>query len=124
MFWKKSDKAGATIDWVELKESQQLDDIVSESHENDILIYKHSTRCGISGMTLNRLERSWKPELAHIRTYYLDLISYRDISNEIANRFGVYHESPQIILIREGRAIYDESHSGISVNALIQTQAY
>jgi len=123
MFWKKSDKEVATIDWVELNKISQLDEILEESHQQDVLIYKHSTRCGISSMTLNRLERSWTPALGKLKTYYLDLIAYRDVSNQIVQKFEVYHESPQVILIRGGEAVYDESHTGISVDDLIQTQS-
>jgi len=120
MFWKKSNTSTASIEWHPLEDESQLQYVIEESHERDVLIYKHSTRCGISGMALNRLERGWKEELNHVKAYFLDLIAYRNLSNEIAQRFEVYHESPQIIIIRSGKAIHDESHMGISAETIEQ----
>ncbi len=120
MFWKKEKKEeSAAIQWHVLNSIDQLDTIIEESSETPIMIYKHSTRCGISGMTLNRLERSWSDDLNSIKTYYLDLIAYRDISNEIAARFGVYHESPQVLIIKGGQSVYDASHMEINTESLI-----
>lgn len=120
MFWKKENKEKPKgVNWSVLESFDQLNTIESESVEQPVLIYKHSTRCGISGMTMNRLERTWSEELNHIKTYYLDLISYREISNEIANRFGVYHESPQVLLIKNGRSVYDASHMEINVDSIL-----
>ena len=53
-----------------------------------------------------------------VTPYFLDLIAHRDISNEIANRFGVTHQSPQLILIKEGKAVYNVSHSDIDAEEL------
>jgi bacillithiol system protein YtxJ len=50
-----------------------------------------------------------------VTPYYLDLLEFRPISNEIAGRFGVMHQSPQIILIKNGNAVYTASHSDIQV---------
>lgn len=120
MFWKKEKEAKAEVQWNLLERMTQLDEIVEESKSQPILIYKHSTRCGISGMTMNRLERSWSDELNKLKVYYLDLIAFRNISNEIAKKFGVYHESPQVIMIKDGRAIYDASHMEISVERILE----
>ena len=120
MFWKKEIKEKPQgVNWSVLDSIDQLKTIESESTEQPVLIYKHSTRCGISGMTMNRLERTWSDELNHIKTYYLDLISFREISNEIASRFGVYHESPQVLLIKDGRSVYDASHMDIKVDSIL-----
>ena len=120
MFWKKSGASTTSIEWQPLEELEQLHTLVEESHEQHVLIYKHSTRCGISGMALNRLERGWKEELNEVKTYFLDLISYRNLSNEIAQRFEVYHESPQIILVKNGKAIHNDSHMNISAESIEQ----
>lgn len=120
MFWKKSSNVERpSVEWTMLNEEGQLKDIIAESHNQDVLIYKHSTRCGISGMALGRLERGWSEELTDIKTYFLDLIAFRDLSNQVAQTFEVYHESPQVILIRAGKAIYNDSHMGISAEALL-----
>ncbi|MDX5476907.1 MAG: bacillithiol system redox-active protein YtxJ [Cyclobacteriaceae bacterium] len=103
------------MDWIKLENSSQLVNIKAKSEEKPVLIFKHSTRCSISGMTFDRLMRNWKEaDFEKVTPYFLDLIRYRDISNQIAQEFGVYHQSPQIILIKGGQAVYDNSHMGIS----------
>lgn len=118
MFWKKKETNAVEINWEYLREVSQLEQILEESKEQPVLIYKHSTRCGISSMVLDRLERSWGEEGNAIKPYFLDLIAYRNISNIVAEMFGVYHQSPQVILIKDGKAVYDDSHMGISFQAL------
>ena len=118
MFWNKEKKETTNINWNHLNELNQLESLKKESQQQPVLIYKHSTRCGISGMALDRLERSWGKELASIKTYYLDLISFRDISNAVSESFGVYHESPQVILIINGEPVFNASHMDISTAAL------
>lgn len=108
------------MNWVALTKKEQLDQIKNDYSNETILIFKHSTRCSISSMALNRLERSWKTSEIAISTYLLDLISYRELSNQIEKEFGVYHESPQLILIKNGKAVYDASHMAISYNDIKQ----
>lgn len=115
--------------WQQLTDTNQLIHIISQSnqqpHENlAVLLFKHSTRCSISSMALNRLESKWLDN-EKIPTYYLDLIKYRDISNEIASLFNIEHASPQVLLIKNGKCFYSASHSAISVldiNEAITTQ--
>jgi len=103
------------MDWKRLEDLSQIEDIKRESLQRPVLIFKHSTRCSISSMVLNRLKRNWKPvDTEKISPYYLDLISYRDISNAIEKEFNVYHESPQVIILKDGQVAYDNSHSGIN----------
>ena len=97
------------------KESQ-LVDIKEHSKNKPQLIFKHSSRCAISGVAMNRLERS--ATKANVDFYFLDLISNRQVSNKVAEEFSVYHESPQVLLIKDGKCIYDESHSGISMTEI------
>lgn len=118
MFWKKKSESPA-IPWQPLTQDDQLEEIREESFQQPVIIYKHSTTCSISGMALNRLERNWDASLAHVKVYYLDLLSYRSISNEVANVFQVYHESPQILLIKDGQVVHNASHMGISVTSII-----
>lgn len=106
------------MNWTALTEEQQLDVIRQQSFEQPVVIFKHSTRCSISDMAKGRLERAQAPE--EIAFYYLDLIRYRPVSNKIAEDFQVQHESPQVLLIRNGACIYDESHSGISMEELAE----
>jgi bacillithiol system protein YtxJ len=105
--------------WVKLNESNQIDQIKEQSTLKTILIFKHSTRCSISRTALDRLERNWNDaEMKDVETYFLDLISYRDISNQIATQFNIEHESPQLMLIKNSTVIYDSSHFDIDYSAL------
>lgn len=97
--------------WNELTSPSQIDEIKAESKDQPILIFKHSTRCNISRATLDRLERNWKEEeMQNVKPYYLDLISYRQISSQLANEFNVEHESPQVLIIRKEKSTYHRSH--------------
>ena len=100
------------INWIELTDLGQLNEIMDLSHQQPVIIFKHSTRCSISRMALKQFENEFDLE-GSVTPYFLDLINHRDISNEIATRFEVYHQSPQLLLIKEGKSIYDASHSDI-----------
>lgn len=106
-----------SLPWTNINEISQLEEIDRLSKDKPVLLFKHSTRCSISAMALGRFERSFSEE-ASFNPYFLDLIAHRDISNEIAARYGVRHESPQAILIRDGKAVFDTSHMGISYDEL------
>ena len=111
------------MNWNKLTSEAQIDQLISESDEKPVLIFKHSTRCSISSMSLDRLLRNWKEEDSdQIIPYYLDLIAYRSLSNLVAERFGIPHESPQVLLLKDGKVTYHESHYGISY-AEIKLQA-
>jgi bacillithiol system protein YtxJ len=107
------------MNWERLESLDTMDKIIEESKLNPVVIFKHSTSCSISAMALNRLERSWdNKEMSNVKAYYLDLIAYRDISNAVAEKFGIMHQSPQVLLIKNGESVYDESHMGISYQNL------
>ena len=112
-----SSKEKESLTWKDLTEVSQLDEIDNLSKQKPVMIFKHSTRCSVSAMALGRFERSYKEE-SSFEPFYLDLIANRDVSNEIASRYNVRHESPQAILIRNGKAIFDTSHMGISYDEL------
>ena len=103
------------MNWNKLTSEEQIDQVIAASEEKPVLLFKHSTRCSISSMSLDRLLRNWKEEdSAQITPYYLDLIAYRSISDLVAQRFGISHESPQVLLLKDGKVTYHESHYGIS----------
>lgn len=104
--------------WIHLTDEEQLKNIVIKSENRPQVIFKHSTRCSISAVALNRLQKAQQP--ADVDFYFLDLIVYRNLSNKIADLFKVHHESPQVLLIRNGECIYDESHMGISMNEILE----
>jgi len=109
------------MNWIPLTSEEQLDQISELSKNKPQAIFKHSTTCSISSMALGRMERSVAPE--SIDFYLLDLKQYRNISNLIAEKFQVHHESPQVLLIKKGECIYDESHYGIQMDELVEQSA-
>lgn len=115
---EKSQESKQAISWKMLENSEQLETIKEESESKPVAIFKHSTRCGISRMALNRFEKNYAVSSDEMSLYFLDLLSNRSLSNEIANQFQVVHESPQLIVIRDGKAVYHTSHSGIDAQSL------
>jgi len=105
------------INWNALTTLQQLNEISEESNQKPVVIFKHSTRCSISRMALKQFENNFDLH-DEVKPYFLDLIEHRDVSNEIANRFDVIHQSPQILLIKDGKSVYDVSHDGIDAEVL------
>ncbi|HRN56814.1 MAG TPA: bacillithiol system redox-active protein YtxJ [Agriterribacter sp.] len=99
------------MNWNVLTTEAQFTELLEKSKLRPQLIYKHSTRCGTSSMIRNRLERGVAP--AETDFHFLDLIAYRALSTTIAEKLGVRHESPQVLLIRDGKCIYHESHYAI-----------
>jgi bacillithiol system protein YtxJ len=112
------DNQSSNVMWNDLTQLKQLDEIVNESAKTPVIIFKHSTRCAISAMALKNFEREYDIEEGKAKPYFLDLLNHRDISNEIASRFNVEHQSPQLLLIREGKAVYNTSHSDIDAEAV------
>ena len=108
------------MNWIELTSISQVDSITEEHLTSTIVIFKHSTRCSISSMALSRLEKSWDESKSPINTYFLDLIQFRDVSNYIAEKFSIHHQSPQILLIKNGECTYEESHMGIRYDELVE----
>lgn len=102
------------MEWVPLNEMDQLNEIVAESDDNPVVIFKHSTRCIISRTVLKNFEKTFDLE-DKVKPYFLDLLEFRPISNEIASLFNVTHQSPQILVIKNGVCVYDASHDNIEV---------
>jgi len=108
------------MEWNALRSEDQVGKLHEESRTNPILIFKYSSRCSLSRVVLDRLERSWKPDQSpEMKAYFLDLISYRSISDMVSRHYNVPHESPQVLVVRNGTAIYDESHLGISFERIV-----
>ena len=106
------------MDWRALTEESQLQQIIDNSAERPQVIFKHSTRCSISAVARQRLQKGALPP--EIDFYYLDLLSYRSLSNKIAEIFHVHHESPQVLVIKNGTCVYDESHLSISMDEIVE----
>ena len=104
------------MNWIPLLNEQQLEEIKKNSGSRPQVIFKHSIRCSGSSMARSRLDRHEFP--TGIDFYFLDIVNHRSISNKIAADFHVRHESPQVLIIKEGECIYDESHSGIHMDEI------
>ncbi|MCJ8211385.1 bacillithiol system redox-active protein YtxJ [Mucilaginibacter sp. RS28] len=99
--------------WIPLESAEQLKEIKQQAGYS--IIFKHSTRCSISMMARRRFEMDWGDFPENLPLYFLDLIKFRSLSNQVAEDFQVHHESPQMLLIKEGECILDQSHGAISV---------
>lgn len=107
--------------WTKLNEPRQLEELREQSTKKTILIFKHSTRCAISRTALDRLERNWNAEeMKEVEPYFLDLLSYRDISNQVAHQFNIEHESPQLMLIKDKTVVFERSHFEIEYSSVLE----
>lgn len=104
--------------WQDLKTNEDLEKLIKDSADAPQVIFKYSSRCSISDVVRNRLEK--KGGSAEIVFHFLDLIKYRGLSNAIAERFEVQHESPQVLLIKQGKCVYDESHLSVNMEELVK----
>ncbi len=108
-------KEKKTLPWIPLNKNEQLKEIIGLSNSKPVLVFKHSTRCGISRFVLKNFELAYDIDSEKMDIYYLDLLNYRQISNDIAEKFDVYHQSPQVLVIDKGNVVYHNSHQEISV---------
>ena len=106
------------MNWISLDKLSQLVNIKEESYNRAQVIFKHSTKCAISSMAKSRLERNQFPK--DVPFFFLDLIKHREISDTIENEFNVDHESPQVLIIKNGACVYDESHNGINMDEILE----
>jgi bacillithiol system protein YtxJ len=115
LFSKKVEKS--TFGWIELSSETQLFDLIEESKDKTIVLFKHSTRCSISDAALARYERGVK-QMEEVKHIYLDLIAYRPISNRIAEELNVEHQSPQVIILKNKEVIFTTTHNGINAQII------
>lgn len=104
-----------SMNWIHLDSEEKLAEATTASQTKPVVLFKHSTTCSISNTALNRLERNWNSEdVAETQAYYLDLLSYRQLSRQIAEKFQVEHQSPQVLIIQNEKSVYDTSHFDIN----------
>jgi bacillithiol system protein YtxJ len=120
MFGKSEQQSNSKLQWTYLVSIEDLNAAEQVSHEKTVLLFKHSTRCSISRFVVKQFENTFDISEGTMEIYFLDLIEYRSISNEIASRFGVVHQSPQMIVLKNGKAVYDASHESIDAKSLEQ----
>lgn len=107
------------MEWNTIDRNEQISELDTLSATQAILFYKHSTRCGVSLRAKRVLESDWEEQdSAEMQPYYLDLLQHRDISNTLASHYSVPHESPQVLLIKNGKCIYAASHHEIDVKEM------
>ncbi len=106
------------FNWIPLTEANQLKEIVELSKVKLVVVFKHSTRCGISSGVLTKFEKATDSSAETVAFYYLDLIRFRNISNQISKEFNVYHQSPQAIVLKNGEVIKHASHYDIISNLI------
>lgn len=111
-------------DWHPLENEQQLEDLNTRSYQaKGVAVFKHSSRCPISGMARNRMEKGLVNLPEEMPVYFLDILQFRALSQEIAEQYDVIHESPQLLLIKEGQCVFHTSHQGVSPQALLEHTA-
>jgi len=115
---RNSQKNNLHSNWKTLDSEAQLKEVIKGSHERPVMLFKHSTTCGISAGAKHRLESEWNIDPAKMDFYYLDLLSFRSVSNLIAEKLNVIHQSPQIILVKDGVAVFNTSHHAIDATAV------
>ncbi|ALJ04300.1 cytosolic protein [Pseudalgibacter alginicilyticus] len=114
---KKEEKI---LPWIALDALEQLDIIQEKSKIKTQVIFKHSTRCGISRMVMSQFVESYGFSEQDLDLYYLDLLNFREVSNEVGYRFQVVHESPQILVIKNGEVVEYASHGQINEVDLVK----
>ncbi len=110
----KESKESEKLPWIALQSLEQLNEIEEKSKTKTQLIFKHSTTCGISRMVINMFKDNYDFSEEDFDLYYLDLHAYRDVSNETGFKFQVLHQSPQLLVIKNGAAVAHSSHGAIS----------
>ncbi len=108
------------MDYKTLSQNSQLDEIDADSHSKLQVIFKHSTRCSVSRMAKRTLDGELENSKEKVDIYYLDLLSFIDVSSNVSSRYGVHHESPQILIIKNGKCIYQASHSDVLIAEAFQ----
>ena len=107
------------LNWIEISSIEELDQAIEKSIDEPSIFFKHSTRCSISSMALNRFESDWKEDCKG-NLYFIDLIKNRAVSNALADKANVHHQSPQVIVLKNKEALLNASHSAISATEIIE----
>lgn len=117
-FGKKEEKDESVSLWNKLESEKDLQSAIEKSSQGKVLIFKHSTRCFISKTILKSFERQMQNSEKNYTYYFLDLLAHRNLSNDIETRFDIVHQSPQLIVLDSGKAIYNASHQNIDLDKI------
>jgi bacillithiol system protein YtxJ len=115
---KKASNSDIHKDWINIDSKDLVDQAIESSKEKPVAFFKHSTRCGISVQVKTQLEEKWDLDQSELAFYYLDLLQERQISNYIAEQTNVIHQSPQLIIVKDGKVVYNNSHFSIKYEAV------
>jgi bacillithiol system protein YtxJ len=120
MSWFRSSKSSnSSISWIKPSSIEEITILIKQAQQ-PILFFKHSTRCSISAMALDRVEREWSEKTAHqLIPVYIDVINRRELSDFLAMQVGIEHQSPQILLVHQGKCVYQASHNQIALEQVI-----
>jgi bacillithiol system protein YtxJ len=118
LFDRMKDSEKLEHGWKRLSQVEEVRELVRLSQDKPVVIFKHSIRCGASAMAKWQLEQDWDFEAAELDLYYLDLIRYRSVSDQVSRLLGVVHQSPQIIVLKKGEVIFHASHYRINISAI------
>ncbi|PHS10067.1 MAG: cytosolic protein [Kordia sp.] len=113
-------KEEKVLPWLFLTSESQLEEIKSKSFERTQVIFKHSTRCSISSISMNKFVKNYNIPQEDADLYYLDLLNYRSVSDEVGHAFQVMHQSPQVIVVKNGEAVYNASHYAIQTDKILE----
>ena len=116
-WFTKREEIPLKLNWIPLQTIQQLDELLADTEVNSLL-FKHSTRCGISSFALSRFENEWGEVRDLCKFYFLDLLNFRSISEQVAMRTNVVHQSPQVLLFSKGEVVFHASHQDIDASAI------
>lgn len=106
------------VNWIPLNDLDVIEEAIALSYEKPVVLFKHSTRCSISRFALKQFENEYDFSKEQMEPFFLDLLNHRDISNEIATRFNIEHQSPQMIVLKGGVAVFSSTHSDIEAGIL------
>lgn len=113
-------KEEKVLPWIFLTTESQLEEITKKSFEKIQVVFKHSTRCSISSVSMNKFVKNYNVPKEDADLYYLDLLNYRSVSDEVGYKFQVMHQSPQVLVIKNGEAVYDASHYSIQTDKILE----
>ena len=120
IFGGKQESGETKSFWKTIRSEEDLENAVKQSYENRVAIFKHSTSCFISKTVLKNFEKEIENSgEQNVSFYFLDLLAFRPISNKIAEDFAIRHESPQLIVLENGKAINNASHQDISLSQIV-----
>jgi len=114
------EKEEKVLPWIFLTSESQLEEIERKSFEKPQVVFKHSTRCSISSVSMNKFVKNYNIPSADADLYYLDLLNYRSVSDEVGYKFQIMHQSPQVLVIKNGEAVYNASHYAIQTDKILE----